>query len=73
MTGRGDGSGDDPDRPLGLLPARLVPLSGEQERQAVDSLAGLLAGFLSRREALYDPTTDAGQASAADRPDAQEA
>ncbi len=58
---------DDRDPPLRLLPARLVPRSGEQEHQAVDALAGLLAGFLAPRDARYDPTTNAGAGSVADR------
>lgn len=50
---------DGRDRPLRLLPPRLVPLSAEQERRAVDALAGLLAGFLERQEAAYGPTDEA--------------
>lgn len=41
---------EDRDRPLRLLQPRLVPLSAEQERQAVDALAGLLAALLARHD-----------------------
>lgn len=61
-------SGGDRERPLQLLPPRLVPLSAEQERQAVDALSGLLATLLARRrpssravdvaECLDDPGTE---------------
>ncbi len=36
------------DRPLGLLAARHVPLSADQEQAAVDALAGLLAALIGR-------------------------
>ena len=53
VTARRPPGGDDGrDRPLRLMPPRLVPLSAEQERRAVDALAGLLAGFLERQEAV---------------------
>jgi hypothetical protein len=58
---------------LRLLPACLVPLSAAQERQAVDALAGLLAGLMARREAAFGPTTDTDAAWAVDRPDDPEA
>jgi hypothetical protein len=58
--GESGGQDDGRDRPLRLLPPRLVPLSAEQERRAVDALAGLLLGFLERREAVGGPTGEAG-------------
>jgi hypothetical protein len=42
---------DGRDRPLGLLPPRLVPLDAEQERRAVDALANLLAPLLAAHAA----------------------
>jgi hypothetical protein len=64
---------DDRDRPLRLLPPRLVPLSTEQERQAVDALAGLLAGLLARQEAATGGRGDASPAGAVDVPEDDEA
>lgn len=63
---RGSG-GDDRCRPLRLLPPRLVPLNADQERQAVEALAGLLAGLLARQAASW------GDAGAAGHPDDPEA
>jgi hypothetical protein len=60
------------DRPLRLLPPVLVPLSPEQERRAVDALAGLLAGFLERQEPASGPN-DYGDAGVQSRPDDPEA
>ena len=55
MTPRRPRPGDENrDRPLRLLPPRLVPLSADQERQAVDALAGLLAGLLARQNGTED-------------------
>ena len=60
------------DRPLRLLPPRLVPLSAEQERRAVDALAGLLAGLLERQGAVCGPNREADPDALA-RPDDPEA
>ena len=56
MTKRRRETCNEEQRPFRLLPPRLVPLSAEQERRAVDALAGLLAGFLERQEAASGPT-----------------
>lgn len=55
-THRPTGDDDGRDRPLRLLPPRLVPLSADDERRAVDALAGLLARFLERHDAVSGPT-----------------
>lgn len=73
MTARRPREGDDgQDRPFRLLPPRLVPLSAEQERRAVDALAGLLAGFLERQGAALraDGETDADVIPHSDDPEA---
>jgi hypothetical protein len=64
VTTRRPSAGDDGerDRPLRLLPPRLVPLSAEQERRAVDALAGLLAGFLLRQDTACEPPDEADPA-----------
>lgn len=74
MTARRARGGDrDRDRPLRLLPPRLVALSAEQERQAVDALARLLAGLLARGETAFGPTADTDAAWMVDWPDDPEA
>lgn len=47
MPRRLPSDGDDRCRALRLRPPVLVPLDAQQERQAVEALAGMLAGLLS--------------------------
>jgi hypothetical protein len=65
-----DASGD---RPLRLLRPRLVPLGAEQERQAVDVLAGMLAGLLGRQGASEGHSRDDAARYELDVPDDDEA
>jgi hypothetical protein len=66
-------NGDGRDRPLRLRPAVLVPLSAEQERQAVDSLAGMLAGLLGRQIASRRHSGEGTALHELDVPDDDEA
>ncbi|MDQ3756546.1 MAG: hypothetical protein M3394_01695 [Actinomycetota bacterium] len=56
-----------------LLPPVLVPLDGEHERQAVDTLAGMLAGLLGRLTASEAPADGGGGLRLLDVPDDDEA
>lgn len=74
MSGRRPGtSRDGRDAPLRLLPPVLVPLGAEQARQAVDALAGLLAGLLARQGGTHGLWSDGGAAPRDDVPDDDEA
>ena len=66
-------AGDAGDRQLRLLPPRLVPLSAEQERQAVDALAVLLAGLLARQEGAEGHSGKPGRGAATAVPNDDEA
>lgn len=66
----GDG---DRDRPLRLLPPVLVPLGAEEERRAVDALAGLLAGLLARQGGAHGLRSDGGASPRDAVPDDDEA
>lgn len=74
MTGRRQDAGrGGRDVPLRLLPPVLLPLDADQERQAVDTLAGMLAGLLGRPTASEAPSGDGGGLRLLDVPDDDEA
>lgn len=70
---RPDAGGDGRHAPLRLLPPVLVLLSAEQERQAVDALAGLLTGLLERQKAAWGEVGTGDRGRVADLPDDDEA